>query len=377
MTQTVSTALTRKLTAGQEDQGDKPRSVLRALRLAFARAAGDRLQLPLAVIGAKQSLRMPEVLSDRVADDWLLLQFVDGEGGSAAICMDLGTVSAIVQVQTIGEVLPDTPAARRFTHTDGAMVAPLVEDALMRAVALVDTPVDQSSLSGYEFAGQFADLRTMSLAMVENVYRVFELTVELGGGLRQGQISVLLPDRTSEEDHEITLGNAGPNLEQASGVLRAELNTVICRMSLPLASLTGLGVGDVLPLAEARLDRAEILTIDRTRAAIGRLGQCGGMRAVRLNEYAPLSALTQTISEDFLEARSQGVRAARAEMSTPTIIPTVSDAYDPNAPDDIEVDLNFTRFRSDGCRDFATCRTIANRSRSGWSWLDQSVLSRI
>ncbi|CUK05605.1 Flagellar motor switch protein [Ruegeria denitrificans] len=341
MTQTVSAALARKLSAGQEEQSDKPRSILRALRLAFARAAGDRLQLPLTVIGAKQSNRTPDMLAGPVGEDWLLLQFVNGDGGSAAVCMDLGTVSAIVQVQTIGEVMADDPAPRAFTHTDGAMVAPLVEQVLVRATELVDVPVDQVSLTGYEFTSRLSDLRTMSLAMTEDTYRVFDLTVELGGGLRQGQISVFLPDNPVKDEDDIALEDAGPNLEQASGVLRAELNTVICRMTLPLASLSHLVVGDLLPLMGSRLDRAEVLTIDRMRTAIGRLGQCGGMRAVRLNEYAPLTALTQSEAEEFLEARRSVVPHHEPDMTAQPEMSQMPVPFDPIAPGDIETKMNF------------------------------------
>lgn len=341
MTQTVSAALARKLSVGQEGQGDKPRSVLRALRLAFARAAGDRLHLPLVVIGAKQSGRPADALTERVGEDWLLLQFVKDDGTSAAICMDMGVVSAIVQVQTIGEVMPAAPASRPFTHTDAAMVAPSAEEALSRAIALVDAPADQSCLAGYEYASRLADLRIMSLAMVEDTYRIFDLTVELGGGLRQGQISVFLPDLPAETDEDGAISEeTGPNLDQASGVMRAELNTVICRMTLPLASLSHLGVGDVLPLAGSRLDRAEVLTIDRSRIAIGRLGQCGGMRAVRLNEYNPPTALAPSEAEEFLEARST---LPRHEADTPAQadISLMHSQSEVTTVNDLESSLNF------------------------------------
>ncbi|WP_170761922.1 FliM/FliN family flagellar motor switch protein [Ruegeria lacuscaerulensis] len=343
MTQSVSAALVRKLSAGQDEQSDKPRSVLRALRLAFARAAGDELQLPLAIIGAKQSCQTPDALTRNVGEERLLLQFSNSDGASAAICMDLSVVSAVVQVQTIGELMPEPPAPRAFTDTDAAMVAPLAEDALARAASLVDAPGDQSNMSGYEFTARLADLRTLSLAMVEDAYRAFDLTVELGGGLRQGLISVFLPDRPVEsDDTDLRQEDIGPNLEQASGVLRAELNTVICRMSLPLASLSHLGVGDVLPLTGSRLDRAEILAIDRTRAAIGRLGQCGGMRAVRLNEDTPLPALSHPAEEEFLEARSPASSHGTSGTPAPTEISLAASPFDPNATDEITTDLNFS-----------------------------------
>ncbi|WP_037310500.1 FliM/FliN family flagellar motor C-terminal domain-containing protein [Ruegeria halocynthiae] len=342
MAQPVSTVWARKLTAGHEESGGKPRSVLRALRLAFARAAGDLLQLPLSVIGAKQSGRLPEDWGDAVGKDWLLLQFFNSDGLSSAICLDLVSVSSIVQMQTIGGVTSDAPSPRAFTDTDAAMVAPLVEDALTRAAKLVEAPGDQVSLSGYEFTSRLPDLRSLSLAMTKDTYRVMELTVELGGGLRQGQISVLLPDLPEEVgESEPPLEEIGPNLEHASGVLRADLNTVICRMSLPLTALSGLEVGSVLPLTGSRLDRAEILTIDRNRAAVGRLGQCGGMRAVRLNENALLVEPGTAGRYDFLEAGSELSRNEMPEISNMADLPQGSGALDPAVTIDVETALNF------------------------------------
>lgn len=84
--------------------------------------------------------------------------------------------------------------------------------------------------------------------------------------------------------------------------MRAELNAVLCRLSLPLSGLSSLNVGDQLPLDWARLDRTEILTIDRSRAAVGRLGQCGGLRAVRLNEHMPLPTLADPEAQRFVES---------------------------------------------------------------------------
>ncbi|SMO77301.1 FliM/FliN family flagellar motor C-terminal domain-containing protein [Ruegeria faecimaris] len=308
MTQSVSAALARKLSISQEEKGDKPRSILRALRLAFARAAEDRLQMPLSVIGAKQSCRPPGGLTQSLDEEWILLLFSGSDSSLAAICMDIGLVSAVVQAQTIGEVMPGAPSARGFTDTDAAMVSPWIEEGLSRAASLVETASDRMCLIGFEYASRLADLRTLTLAMVEEEYRVFELTVELGGGLRQGQLSVLLPIRPAETaETEVIHDEPEGRLDQASGVLRADLNTVVCRMPLSLATLTELVVGDVLPLIGARLDRTEIVAIDRSRAAIGRLGQCGGLRAVRLNETYQTQTFSQPEANEFLEASSASI----------------------------------------------------------------------
>ncbi len=314
----TTSALARKLSAGQCG-ADTPRSVLRALRLGLARASGESMGLALSVIGAKQAVRAQEDIADRLNEGWLMLLFTSDQGGLAAACLDPGCVSAIVQQQTIAMVTSDPPPERAFTDTDAAMVAPLIEDMLSRALKLVESPAEMASLSGYEFTSRAEGRRALNLALVDEVYRMFDLTVELAGGPRQGEVSILLPERPlSDQEQVADITQSEVKLDQASGVIRAELNTVICRLSLPLTALSELSVGDVLPLQGARVDRVEVLSIDRARTAIGRLGQCGGMRAVRINEQGPPSALPAKDCAGFLASNSSLTPSAPDdEMSSP------------------------------------------------------------
>ena len=278
--------------------------MLRALRLGLARAAGDGLGLPLAVIGAKQVICRQADLAAKLSDDRLLMLFLS-EARAAAICLDGGCVSAIMQQQTIGMVTPDAPLDRACTDTDAAMAAPLFEDTMARARDLVEASNDIASLSGYEYGSRVESTGALMLAMTEETYRVVDLTVELAGGARQGEICMLLPEPPVSDDDQSHLKEAsGRDLQQASGVMRAELMAILSRVSLPFTSLSGLTVGDVLPLSSAKLDKVEILTIDRGRMTLGRLGQCGGMRAVRINEDRALTALTANEPQSFLASTS-------------------------------------------------------------------------
>ncbi|WP_120633355.1 FliM/FliN family flagellar motor C-terminal domain-containing protein [Ruegeria sp. EL01] len=343
MAHSVSAALARKLSVGQDDLSDRPRSVLRALRLGVARAAGDRLNLPLAVIGVRQSNRPQNEAIETLGEDWLLLLF-SGPEGVAAACLDPSCVSAIVQTQTMGEVMADPPSARAFTDTDAAMAAPLIEEALMRAATLVEAAADQDSLTGYDYRSRSADLRNLSLALVEDTYRAFELTVDLAGGVRQGQITVLLPDHPFlPEEADASHVESGPNLEHSAGVVRAELNAVLCRMALPLANLSGLKVGDVVPLTGSRLDRTEILSIDRKRAAVGRLGQCGGLRAIRVNEHAPLPALADTEAAEFVASKTRAPQQDIQDASdlVPDTLDVTSYKVETPDPEPLESELDF------------------------------------
>jgi len=285
MSNPVNAALARKLSAGQRGVGKTSRDLLRALRLGLARAAVERFQLPASVIGAKQSGRRQEFLAEGLDEARLYLLFVADDQRIACLAMESGLVAAVVQKQTIGEISPDPPPMRKFTDTDAAIVAPLAEEMLARGVHLVEEPEDKARLSGYEFLSRAGGPGALSLSLVQDAYDVFDLTVEFGGGVRQGVISLFLPAQTAKSDSTAEHSAEGAaKLADASGVLRAELTAVLARLHLPLSELSSLVEGQELPLLSARLERIAMQAIDRSWVATGRLGQCGGMRAVRLNE---------------------------------------------------------------------------------------------
>lgn len=322
MEQNVSNALARKVTAGRTGSEDQPRSVPRALRLGFAKAASDQLNLPLAVIGVKQGVRPQDDLIARINSEWLLLLFQSVDC-MAAVCLDPGLVAAIVQHQTFGEVMAGKVQTRAFTDTDAAMVAPLVEGALGRAVGLVEADADKTCLTGFEFSSRAADPRSMCLMMVKDAYLGVELTVDVAHGLRQGQIAVFLPlPDANPESVDGATDVETPRLEQSVGVLRAELNAVLCKLTLPLNGLSSLEVGGILPLNTARLETTEFHTIDRVRAGVGRLGQCGGMRAVRLNEHTS-PALRESDALEFIE-RESGAPGRDADYPSEAEVPAMT-----------------------------------------------------
>ncbi len=328
MSEQISSALERKITASQDSEGGDARAVLKALRLSLARAAGDCIGLPLSVIGVRQKTCAQDKLTEFIENDWLMLMLASGES-TAAVCLDQGLVSAIVQQQTICSVLDDEPEPRALTDTDAAMVVPLVENTLKRASALVETPADKAALSGLEFTTRAPDRRALVMGMIDDGYRICELTVELAGGARQGRIRILLPEHASEANENTCDAADYPRLDQASGAMRAELNAVIGRLSLPLTTLTDLSVGDILPLTDARLDRVAVLSIDGKCAAFGRLGQCRGMRAIRVNESKPPAPLLDENADRFLASNSPRADGAAN---------TSQDGEEPNLLKDPEMD---------------------------------------
>lgn len=292
--------LQRKLALSRDERQGDTRSVLRALRLALARAADEAVGLAMSVIGATQARRELDELGRAVAEERLYLLLSGPGEGLGAICLDRACLTAIVQQQTLGQVIGQVGPERAFTGTDAALAAPIVDALMPRAAELAELAADRACLTGYAYCSWAESRRAMLLLLDCDTYRVFDLTVEIAGGRAQGQMTLVLPDRPGAvEDKDTAKSAAGPSMDDTFGAVRAELNAVVSRIRLPLSSFAAMQPGDVLPLETPKLDRTEMLTIEGRPVAYARLGQCRGMRAVRLNEKMPAAESLSKGGPDF------------------------------------------------------------------------------
>lgn len=280
--------LARKLAAASEADRATGRSALRALRLALARTAKDLLDLPLAVIGAKQGRCDHAGVAGFLGDDQLLVLLDGSDGLAGAVSLDGACVAALIQQQTMSRVTGTAMTERAFTGTDAALAEPLIETLLSRAADLADLPDDRRCLSGFRFGARVEDIRSLELTLEADRFRVFSLTIDIAEGAMQGAICLLLPDPPADPVKPGAKGAPavppGPRMDQAFGVMRADLTATICRLRLPLSELAAMQPGDVLPLVRERLEETELITINGQSVAAGRLGQINGLRALRLNE---------------------------------------------------------------------------------------------
>ncbi|MEY8839195.1 FliM/FliN family flagellar motor C-terminal domain-containing protein [Cribrihabitans sp. XS_ASV171] len=302
--------LARKLALARQDvAGGSVRSILRALRLGLARAADETLGLSVSVIGATQARRGHDELTKAIAEDRLYIFLAGPEERFGAVCLDLDCVASIIQQQTMGQLLDGPSEKRGFTPTDVAMVSPLIDAMFPRARELTETSEDRNSLEGYASYAQVLERRALLLALKADRYRIFDLTLEIAGGRRQGHATLVLPEveqeALTEEVAELSEGSA---LADASGVIRAELDAVIARIRIPLAVLSKMDVGSCLELPGAKLANTSLVAIDKRTVARGRLGQCRGMRALRLNEKLPDPTEAEPLEEQFVELETEAER---------------------------------------------------------------------
>ncbi len=277
--------LQRKMAAGRDAAESIGRSAAAALRLAIARAADDLFDLALVVIGVSQARVTQDELAPHLPQDRLLVMLDGPEGQFGILTLDRMLLTALIQQQTMGQISGMVPDDRPFTSTDASLAAPLVDEMLTRAADLADKPIDIQCLSGFRFGARAEDARSAMLSIEAERFRLFELTLEFGSEGKQGVLTLVLPEPIkAATGQEVEADSTAPKLGAAIEMARADLTAVICTMRVSLSDLSAMAPGDVLPLVKDHLDRTELVGITGQPVAVGRLGQIGGLRALRLNE---------------------------------------------------------------------------------------------
>jgi flagellar motor switch protein FliM len=297
--------LRRKLAATEKTASrPNPRSLLWVLRLALARSAADLCDLPLAVTDARQTICEQTDLAGCLSDDRLLILLDGADGQVGAVSLDSASVSALIQQQTLGKIRENYETTRSYTNTDAAMIAPLINRTLDRALAQSDETEDLHILTGYRFGARVADVRTLILAMSGTQFRVIDLTLDIALGRLHGHICLILPnvpDPAFSVKPIQTNTAKGPTLKDATGVMRAELRAVVCRLTLPLTKLSELKQGDMISLPDRNFNHTELISLDGRQVARGKLGQASGARAVRLHRRKAATLPMEPASEEFEE----------------------------------------------------------------------------
>lgn len=272
----------------------------RGWRLALSRAARDVVKQPLDV-KALTSVQagLAEVL-ERLPDRALLAVIEGPAEGLGVLAVSAEILHAMIEGMTIGKLTAAAPAPRKPTRTDAAMVSPLIDAALADLEQGLQEEADLIWAGGWRYGSFAEDPRPLGLMLEDIAYRVLQADVDLGLGLRQGQIIMALPalgrgapprrgGRPAQDDshtHQAFVEAFGQEIDASM----CQLDAVLARVLLPLSKVVGLEPGDLLPLAASGLDKISLEGLDGRKLAEGKLGQNRGMRALRLTETENMTA---------------------------------------------------------------------------------------
>ncbi len=282
----------------------------RGWRLALARAARDALKLPLEVTGMTLARNSLAELLEQPPDLALVIVLEGPQDGLGLLVIAPQVLAGMIEMLTIGKVAAGPPVARKPTRTDAAMVAQMIDLALVGLETGLAQEADLIWAGGFRYASFLDDPRPLGLLLEDISYRVMKAEVALANGSRTGMVLLALPaEGRGAVAHLQTRPSqdaaAGPTFaaalaEQVAGA-DCSLDAVLARLSMPLAAVLGLRVGAVLGLARAGLDQISFEGIDGRKVAEGKLGQNRGMRAIRLTPAPARAAVPVVLDVQAVE----------------------------------------------------------------------------
>ncbi|WP_164876061.1 FliM/FliN family flagellar motor switch protein [Falsirhodobacter deserti] len=270
----------------------------RAWRQALNRAAMEHAGLDLLVTAARIEVMAAAAFVARVPEHALALMVAGPEGGRGAAVLSPALTSALVEVQMTRRLAPKWHP-RKPTRTDGALAAGVMDAALSGLAKLLEDEADRVWAAGFGCDTFLPDTDSLKLALPEADLRVLIAEVTLAG-TRQAQLMLALPTEgrgTAPAGKDSSRDETAFRSDLAAQVMEAEtaLEAVLCRMTVPLAAVIGLKVGETIPLPSASVEQVACETGCGATVATGRLGQNKGMRAIRISigpaaEVVPLRA---------------------------------------------------------------------------------------
>ncbi len=262
----------------------------KAWPLALARSARDDFSMTFEVSQIlAQRLSLTELLE--LPPERAMIALLEGpREGLGILLLSPEVLAALIEAQTLGKVSNQPVMPRKPTRTDAAMVADFFDHALIALQDQLLTDEDLVWTDGFRYSSFLDEPRPLALLLEDTTYKVLQAECLLGG-MRQGKVILALPaDGHGRRPHRHAKQVAEPAIEMVfSAALgeqilesACELQAVLSRVTVPLATIMGLTVGAVIPLPTAALDRITLEGIDSQVVGQGRLGQNRGQRAVRM-----------------------------------------------------------------------------------------------
>ncbi|MFN3208270.1 MAG: FliM/FliN family flagellar motor switch protein [Roseovarius sp.] len=273
----------RKARVAREEFDAREMSPSKALRLALAKAASAQFDLPLVVRVVEHEGVALTGIEEVAGEDGLLILLDGLDGPPGAIKLDLSFVTALVEVQLMGEVRRGEAKPRAFTPTDAAIVQPLMNAVLELYAEEVRGCEHVPDAARFRFGDRVENGRALALALWAADYDLYRLNVDFGPGAKTGVMELILPERPPEPVAEAGDGGGlARKLEENAMNAPVMLDAVLAPLRLPLQEICRWTPGTLLPLAPEQVSGARVIGARGHKVAPAKLGQLNGFRAVRM-----------------------------------------------------------------------------------------------
>lgn len=213
--------------------------------------------------------------------------------GCAILSVEL--VAALIELQTLGQVLERAAADAAPTNTDLCLVLPFV-DAVLAQIGL-SLPELGAVSAGLELGERIMVMRKLPQIFAESPLMAIEAELTLAATDRTGRMLLMLPEPKSDTPAApMTGGTWSGDLARAVLGAQTHLRAVLHQLPMTLDAVEAMEIGDLVPLSGCTIADVRLVAADGLAVATGRLGQSAGQRAVRI-EPAPERRMKEGITK--------------------------------------------------------------------------------
>lgn len=287
--------LARKLAKPAQAESAGTPAPTRGLRMAVARASRDIFGAEIDVIGVELGQSGLDDLIVGLTKAHCMIGLEAPEGLVGLVVIDPEALAASGEMMTTGRIKPTPAEARTPTEVDAALVEPFLTGLIKAIQRDCGTSPPGDWFPAVTVGRRFSGTMALRLTLPERPYRIFRMTLDLGVGGRQGEIAFALPVPASAREKrpdQRSLPDWSALMSEVVMQTPTEVEAILGRIRLPLSMADALKVGQVLPLLELDIATVSLQAPDGSCIANCRLGQSGGMRAVRI-EPKPETAMEE------------------------------------------------------------------------------------
>ena len=279
---TDQSVIRRKTRAAYSSAGAGGTAVTRLWHMVLPRVADEMMGLQAAVRAVTEAREPPAAFCSRIPEDALILLLAGPDLRQGLAIVDAGLLAALTEVQMTGHVSPAPPVERRPTPTDAAISGGVIDAWMAVFEAGLEDLGEPHGIAGLRQSATLSGARAAEMALGPAELSVTTLVLDLGSGAKQGSLTIATPPPARPGEAQIT-GRLGERLRPVLMESEAELKAVLHRTFLPYGRISTLTSGDTIDLPREAIGAVSLETVDERPVATGRLGQAGGVRAVRIS----------------------------------------------------------------------------------------------
>jgi len=286
MSDTGSSALRRMIGASRRLPGHGSVHAEDALALALSRAGQETARTALSADSVRRATAPLGGLATVLPAGglWVLLQGPQRLRG--ILGLDASLLTGLVQSLTTGQVRAGDGGTRAATQTDALLLRRFFAALLETLAHRLDGQPEADWAAGYQPRDRVADAARLPHLLPDMPYLVVSCDVDMADGVRRGTCVLALPQAspTAQADDPRAAERAAftAALGRVVADAPAELEAVLCRMSLSLDRVAGLAPDSLLPVPRHAVSEIVLQGCDGRQIATARLGQSRGVRAVKV-----------------------------------------------------------------------------------------------